>query len=50
MKKLIALSLFAAALSLAGPLKVASYPIRHPLKTQKAVATGLFKAVKAIVW
>lgn len=46
MKKLIALTLFAVALASAGPLKVATYPVRHPVKTVK----GFGKAVKAIVW
>lgn len=57
MKKLIAIALFAGALALAGPLKVASYPVAHPVKTSKGFATGvkatvvgLFKAGKAVLW
>jgi hypothetical protein len=50
MKRFLAVMFLAVGISQAGPLKVASYPIRHPLKTEKAVATSLYKAIKAIVW
>ena len=57
MKKLTVSFVFAAALSFAGPLKVATFPVVHPVKTAKAVKTaakgvtvGMFKAVKAVVW
>ena len=54
--KLAVLFLY-AALGFAGPLKVATYPVVHPVKVAKALKTGavatskgLFQAVKAIVW
>ena len=57
MKKLIALALVAGGLVMAGPLKVATYPVAHPVKTSKGFATGvkatvvgLFKAGKAVLW
>lgn len=57
MKKLIAITFCAAGLLCAGPLSTASYPVRHPVKTAKAVKTGAsavvkgsFKAVKQLVW
>lgn len=46
MKKLIGLTLFACVLASAGPLKVATYPVVHPVKTAK----GLFKAGKMLLW
>lgn len=55
--RLLTLFVFALGLSVAGPLKTASYPVVHPVKTAKAVKTGaaatakgLFQAVKALVW
>lgn len=45
MKKLTLLVLLAGALT-AGPLKVATYPVLHPVK----VAKGFGKALKAILW
>lgn len=45
-RRIAVLTIIAASLAVAGPLKVASYPVRHPVKTVK----GLGKAVKAIVW
>lgn len=53
MKTLAALTLLAASLAMAGPLKVATYPLVHPKKTAhatKVVATSLFKLGKAVVW
>ena len=53
MKKLAAFSLLGASLTLAGPLKVATYPVVHPKKTAhatKVVAKGVFALVKAVVW
>ena len=49
MKKLTLLVLLAGALT-AGPLKVATYPMRHPVKTVKGVVKGTYKAGKAILW
>jgi hypothetical protein len=46
MKRFLAVMFLAVGISQAGPVKVASYPVRHPVKTVK----GLGKAVKAIVW
>lgn len=50
MKRIVALTVLAASLAVAGPLKVvaygakeATYPVRHPMKTGK----GAGKAVKA---
>ncbi len=53
MKKLIALTILVAASALAGPLKVATYPVAHPKKTAhaaKVVGGTAYKLVKAIVW
>ena len=44
--KFLPLYLFLATFVHAGILKVATYPVRHPVKSEKAV----FKAVKAVVW
>ena len=53
MKRIVALTLFAASLAVAGPLKVVaygtketSYPVRHPVKSAK----GVVKALKFILW
>jgi hypothetical protein len=46
MKKLIASLLLLGTLAVAGPLKVASYPVRHPVKVMKSLG----KAVKSVVW
>lgn len=55
--RIVTLFVFALGLCVAGPLKTASYPVRHPVKTTKGVATGakatakgLFQAVKAVAW
>lgn len=55
--KLTLLILAVAALASAGPLKLASYPVRHPVKTSKGlktatvdVAKASYKVTKAIVW
>jgi hypothetical protein len=50
--KLAVLFLY-AALGFAGPLRIATYPVVHPVKVAKglgAAGKGVFVAVKAIVW
>lgn len=46
MKKFIAAGILFASLSFAGPLEVATYPVRHPVKTAK----GIGKAFKKVLW
>lgn len=43
-RRVLALLFLLTAASFAGPVKVATYPVRHPVKTVK----GLGKAVKAV--
>lgn len=53
MKRLFALSLVAASLAVAGPLKVATFPGLHPVKTVKALKKGIkgiVKAGKTLLW
>lgn len=50
MKRVLMLTVLAVAALQAGPLKVATYPVRHPVKTVTMTVKGLFAAVKAVVW
>ena len=45
MKKLIAVALLAAPLSMAGVVKVVTFPVRHPVKTVTATAKGVANRV-----
>jgi hypothetical protein len=42
MKRTILLAVFSTALANAGILKVATYPVRHPVKTVKCAAIVAF--------
>lgn len=46
MKKLIALTVLTCSLALAGPLRLVTYPVVHPVRTFH----GLFQGIKAILW
>ena len=48
MKKLILLTVLASLSLLAGPLKLASQPVRHPLKDQAAVMNVALKIEKGV--
>jgi hypothetical protein len=49
-RRVLALLFLMTAASFAGPLKVASYPVRHPVKTVKSTVKGTYEVLKAVLW
>lgn len=48
MKKLLISMILSSALSQAGVVKVATFPVRHPVKTSKGAFKGSVAAIKAV--